>query len=156
MSNLTFLFCAVCYSQYIIYLRTYFPCAGSDDAGHAPETGGDGAGHGSSDMDYTCSGEWVVLGGITYCLPPNIADLFRSWGIPMGEPNSVADLRAVFGKIWQNRMLDRPPRELAPLPRGNPGSATEIHFLLSSSTNSFMISVCCRGHGGKLRTPFLQ
>ena len=109
MSNLTFLFCAVCYSQYIIYLRTYFPCAGSDDAGHAPETGGDGAGHGSSDMDYTCSGEWVVLGGITYCLPPNIADLFRSWGIPMGEPNSVADLRAVFGKIWQNRMLDRPP-----------------------------------------------
>ena len=31
---------------------------------------------------------------------------------------------AVFGKIWQNRMLV-PPDELAPPPRGNPGSATE-------------------------------
>ena len=30
---------------------------------------------------------------------------------------------AVFGKIWQNRML-APPRELAPPPRGNPLSAT--------------------------------
>ena len=30
---------------------------------------------------------------------------------------------AVFGKIWQNRML-APPGELAPPPRGNPGSAT--------------------------------
>ena len=30
---------------------------------------------------------------------------------------------AVFGKIWQNRML-APPRELAPPPRGNPWSAT--------------------------------
>ena len=31
---------------------------------------------------------------------------------------------AVFGKIWQNRMLAPPPEELAPPPRGNPGSAT--------------------------------
>ena len=30
---------------------------------------------------------------------------------------------AVFGKIWQNRML-APPGELAPPPQGNPGSAT--------------------------------
>ena len=30
---------------------------------------------------------------------------------------------AVFGKFWQNRML-APPGELAPPPRGNPGSAT--------------------------------
>ena len=30
---------------------------------------------------------------------------------------------AVFGKIWQNHMLV-PPGELAPPPRGNPGSAT--------------------------------
>ena len=29
----------------------------------------------------------------------------------------------VLGKIWQNRMLE-PPGELAPPPRGNPGSAT--------------------------------
>ena len=32
---------------------------------------------------------------------------------------------ALFGKIWQNRMLaPPPPRELAPPPWGNPGSAT--------------------------------
>ena len=33
---------------------------------------------------------------------------------------------AVFGKIWQNRML-APPRELAPPPRGNPGSVTDLY-----------------------------
>ena len=30
----------------------------------------------------------------------------------------------VFEKIWQNRILVPPPGELAPPPRGNPGSAT--------------------------------
>ena len=34
---------------------------------------------------------------------------------------------AVFGKIWQYCMLAPPPRELAPPPRGNHGSATEYH-----------------------------
>ena len=33
---------------------------------------------------------------------------------------------AVFEKFWQNRML-APPGQLAPPPRGNPGSATG-HF----------------------------
>ena len=32
---------------------------------------------------------------------------------------------AVFGKIWQNRMLV-PPGELAPPPQGNPGSTTGV------------------------------
>ena len=90
MSIVTFLFSAVWYSQCVLILRTPFPFTGSDGAGHAPEAGGDGAGHGSSDMDYACNREWVVLGGVTYCVPPNIADLFRSWGIPMGELNSVS------------------------------------------------------------------
>ena len=31
---------------------------------------------------------------------------------------------AVFRKIWQLRMLAPPPGELAPPPRGNPGSTT--------------------------------
>ena len=34
---------------------------------------------------------------------------------------------AVFGEIWQNRMLAPPPGELAPPPRGNPGSATDMY-----------------------------
>ena len=39
---------------------------------------------------------------------------------------------AVFGKIWQNRMLAPPPSPtgLALPPRGNPGSATEYWCLL--------------------------
>ena len=61
---------------------------------------------------------------------------------PFVSHNAVADLRggagdapppggskffrfhAVFGKFWQNRML-------APPPRGNPGSATAMFWLLS-------------------------
>ena len=47
---------------------------------------------------------------------------------------------AVFGKIWQNRML-APPGELAPPPRGNPGSATgdnysNKHDLIGDSKSS--------------------
>ena len=37
---------------------------------------------------------------------------------------------AVFGKIWQNRMLAPPPGELAPPPRGNPRSATVLCIAL--------------------------
>ena len=37
---------------------------------------------------------------------------------------------AVFGKIWQNRMLAPPPGELAPPPRGNPRSATATGFII--------------------------
>ena len=43
---------------------------------------------------------------------------------------------AVFGKIWQNRMLAPPPGELAPPPRGNPGSATDfVGFTEEFNTN---------------------
>ena len=40
---------------------------------------------------------------------------------PLGS--KFFQFHADFGKIWQNRML-APPGELAPPPRGNPGSAT--------------------------------
>ena len=43
---------------------------------------------------------------------------------------------AVFGKVWQNRMLASPPRQLAPPPRGNPGSATgKDRFRQSRNSN---------------------
>ena len=46
----------------------------------------------------------------------------------MPSPGSkFFQFHAVFGKFWQNRML-APPGELAPPPRGNPGSATEDYF----------------------------
>ena len=44
---------------------------------------------------------------------------------------------AVFGKIWQNRML-APPGELAPPPRGNPGSATVNIMLAQISRHGIM------------------
>ena len=44
---------------------------------------------------------------------------------PPGDPNDF-QFHAVFGKIWQNRMLAPPPGELAPPPRGNPRSATDL------------------------------
>ena len=39
---------------------------------------------------------------------------------------------AVFGKIWQNCMLAR-PGELAPPPRGDPGSATACALIITIS-----------------------
>ena len=47
------------------------------------------------------------------------------------------EFHAVSGKIWQNRMLAPPPGQLAPLPRGNPGSATDSvnHELVSNIEN---------------------
>ena len=47
---------------------------------------------------------------------------------PPGGPNSF-NFMQFFGKIWQNRMLV-PPGELAPPPRGNPGSATACSSIL--------------------------
>ena len=46
---------------------------------------------------------------------------------PLGS--KFFQFHAVFGKIWQNLML-APPGELAPTPRGNPGSATESNSSL--------------------------
>ena len=46
---------------------------------------------------------------------------------------------AVFGKIWQNRMLAPPPPELAPPPRGNPGFAT-VYLLFAVLANDLCIN----------------
>ena len=54
---------------------------------------------------------------------------------------------AVFGENWQNHRL-APPRELAPPPRGNPGSATEFRLIcwpsaLIKAYDFMTISVLC-------------
>ena len=62
------------------------------------------------------------------------AGFLRPWavaglrGAPRSRPpwgSKFFQFHAVFGKIWQNRMLAPPSGELAPLSRGNPGSATD-------------------------------
>ena len=54
-----------------------------------------------------------------------VADL-RGGGARTRPPGSkFFQFHAVFGKIWQNRMLVLPRGVGAP-PRGNPGSATAI------------------------------
>ena len=63
-------------------------------------------------MDMPCSGAVADLHSkILDARPPRGSKFFQ--------------FHAVFGKIWQNRML-APPWELAPPPRGNPGSATVV------------------------------
>ena len=49
----------------------------------------------------------------------SLVDLKGGEGRPSGS--KFFQFHAVFGKIWQNRMLV-PPGELAPPPMGNPGS----------------------------------
>ena len=44
---------------------------------------------------------------------------------PPGDPK-IFQFHAVLVNFWQNRML-APPGELAPPPRGNPGSATGLY-----------------------------
>ena len=69
-----------------------------------------------------------------YCCA--ICELYFSVILPVADlhgkildappPSEFFQFHAVFGKIWQNRMLALPPPgELAPPPRGNPGSATD-------------------------------
>ena len=48
--------------------------------------------------------------------------IVKFWTLPGSK---FFQFHAVFGKIWQNRML-APPGQLAPPPRGNPGSATAL------------------------------
>ena len=59
---------------------------------------------------------------------------------PSPPGSKFFQLHAVFGKFWQNRML-APPGELAPPPRGNPGSATgeayPLGFLAEPKQNFF-------------------
>ena len=49
---------------------------------------------------------------------------------------------AIFGKVWQNRML-APPGGLAPQPQGNPGSATgyEIFVIESVRVRNFKLGL---------------
>ena len=50
--------------------------------------------------------------------------------MPRPRGPKFIQFHAFFVKIWQNRMLAPPsPGELAPPPRGNPGSATELCFV---------------------------
>ena len=53
-----------------------------------------------------------------------VADLRGARGTRPPRGSKFFQFHSVFGKIWQNRML-APPGELAPPPRGNPGSATD-------------------------------
>ena len=67
-----------------------------------------------------------ILGIITVStsvadLHSKILDARPPWG------SKFFQFHAVFGKIWQKRMLAPPPGELAPPPRGNPRSATELY-----------------------------
>ena len=48
--------------------------------------------------------------------------IVKFWTLPGSK---FFQFNAVFGKIWQNLML-APPGQLAPPPRGNPGSATAL------------------------------
>ena len=60
-----------------------------------------------------------------YFLHLTVADLR-----PLPPEPKFFQFHAVFGKIWQNLMLAPPlPGELAPPPRGNPGSATASNYL---------------------------
>ena len=52
--------------------------------------------------------------------------IVKFWTRPPPCGSKFFQFHAVFGEIWQNRMLV-PPGELAPPPRGNPGSATGEH-----------------------------
>ena len=54
---------------------------------------------------------WIYI--VKFWTPPNTRSKF-------------CQFHAVFGKIWQNRMLVPTPGGLAPLPRGNSRSATVV------------------------------
>ena len=69
-----------------------------------------------------CSGG--SKGGGKVCGPPPVGSKFFQF-------------HAVFGNIWQNRMLVPPPGGLVPPPRRNPGSATKM--FVSSRSNSFQL-----------------
>ena len=73
---------------------------------------------------------WQPLQEIAKMAAMAVADLrggARDTRPPWGP--KFFQFHAVFGKIWQNLMLAPPPGELAPPPRGNPGSATAWIYL---------------------------
>ena len=64
--------------------------------------------------------------------PPPLWTEFLTHGsenitLPDPQGTKFFQFHAFLGKIWQNRVL-APPGELAPLPWGNPGSATAVNF----------------------------
>ena len=71
--------------------------------------------------------------GKAYLKRTSLADLRGAQGTPPRGPKSF-QFHAVFGEIWQNRMLATPcPIGLAPPPQGNPGSATAHYRHLISN-----------------------
>ena len=69
---------------------------------------------------------WFVVGiGVSVCAVADLRGGARDAGPPPGS--KFFQFHAVFGKLWQNRMLAPSPGELAPPPRGNPGSATDVN-----------------------------
>ena len=66
-----------------------------------------------------------------------MADLRGARGAPPGS--KFFQFHAVFGKFWQNRMLAPSPGELAPPPRGNPGSTTDNHSQLSQLNEAVIL-----------------
>ena len=65
--------------------------------------------------------------------------IVKFWTRASPPRSKFFQFHAVFGKIWQNRML-APPGELAPPPRGNPGSATgKGSFILERKQKYFFL-----------------
>ena len=66
-----------------------------------------------------------ICKNLTYCGRYDNLTSGVSKGARGTRPLQIFQFHAVLRKIWQNRMLaPPPPRGLAPLPRGNSGSAT--------------------------------
>ena len=69
---------------------------------------------------------------VIFCLietnvsPCSVAGLKGRGGEGRPRGPKFFQYHAVFGKIWQIRMLAPPLRELVPPPRGNPGSVTVV------------------------------
>ena len=76
----------------------------------------------------------IVLSPMAYTVQWRIY-IVKFWTRPPPPRGSkFFQFHAFFGKIWQNRMLaPPPPGELAPPPRGNPGSATAVGTLYLSN-----------------------
>ena len=64
-----------------------------------------------------------------------LADLKGRQGhVPLGS--KFFQFHAIFGKHWPNISFSHPPFELVPQPRGNPGSATGLSFLIWTFVHS--------------------
>ena len=60
-----------------------------------------------------------------------MADLRGAQGTRAPRGPKFFQFHAVFGKIWQNRML-APPRGVGAPSSGNPGSATDLRYFITA------------------------